>query len=1113
MIPKTYSKKKKNMMASIISKAMKYYLLILLATSTSTIGASSLLSQGLTVKLNNTKISELFDAIEAKSNYKVLYMEKMKDKEVTAEYNNENVTTILNEVLPSIGLDYQINGNQIIITERKVLIETEKTTQDNRISISGRVIDQSGEPLIGVSVINAKKPGVGTSTDIEGKFNLIVEPNTTLRFSYIGFSTKELKASSTMEVILEEDIAGLEEVIVVGYGVQNKVTTTSSVSKVEGDDVAKMTVVNTSKALQGITTGITVVDRGGAPGSDDPDIFIRGVGTTGNSSPLILVDGIEMPLSQVPSSEIESISVLKDASSTSIYGSRAAHGVVLVTTKRGKTGKATISYNGYIGFQDLAARPKAVSAGEYMDMVNEASINAGNSPIYTQDIYDKVINGTHPYEYSYTNYVDEVYKSDYITEHTLNINGGSDAARYMVSFNYLDQPGLTRNTDFQRYNLRTNVDMNINKYLKASVDFSYRHIDRLWPEKLGDAQYRAFSMVPTRPIRYEDGSYTLDDQSTNPVAAMDLDVVGKNEYQNDGLVGQVKVDFEPIKDLTFTGVAALNGFWSRTKVHSKNFKFYDDKGNYVNQWNAQNGVKDERNNRHQLTLRFLANYKKTFGENHKINILYGMEQMSYRNYWSKAERKDLVSDNLPDVSLGSAGSQFAEGKPTKWGLNSFFGRINYSFKDRYLFEANLRSDGSSRFAEGHKWGTFPSFSAAWRISEEAFLEPIKNTVSNLKLRASWGQTGNNSIDEYIYLSQYVTEDVVMNGELVTGVKQNRMSNPYVTWETVELTDFGIDFGLLNNQIFGELDYYHKKTKDILLDLAIPKFIGLQAPPQNAGAVVNKGFEAMLGYRKINGDFKFSTSVNLSYNKNEWTDRGGDGKNIDGWTIQQIGSPLNAFYVYKANGLIANESELEAYKNSHKSDPRGMSELKAGDVKLVDINGDGTIDTNDRMSFNSNIPKFTFGINLSAEYKGFDLSLLFQGTSGANKFFYGEWYEGPSYEALTGLHFRERWTENNQNGNAKVPRLEAANNRNMSTYNSFYLKDVSYLRLKNAQLGYTIPSQITNKFLVSRLRVYFSGSNLFTISGLDQGLDPESRSGRPTAFPPLRIINFGVNIVF
>lgn len=980
--------------------------------------------------------------------------------------------------------------------------------------LSGTVIDPQGEPIIGANVIE-KGTTNGVITDINGKFSLQVGNNAVLVISYIGYLQREISVGdrTSFSITLSEDVKALDEVIVIGYGVQRKVTATGAVSKVEGDEVTKISTVNASKALQGLTSGITIIDRGGAPGDDNPLIYLRGVGTTGEAAPLVLVDGIEMSLSQVSSQEIENISLLKDAASASIYGSRAAHGVILVTTKRGKVGKTKVSYNGYVGFQDLAVRPEQVTAREYVDMVNESSLNAGSSPIYSEEQIQQLIGSNSPY----TNHVDELYKKRYLTEHTLNISGGNEIIRYTSMLNYLDQPGMINDTDYQRYTYRLNLDVDIKKWLRFSSDASYRHMDRTASSMLSSGQYWAFAMVPSQSAKHPDGTYALDNLLLNSLAAADSDVAGERKYQMDNFTGQLKFELEPIKDLIFTGVAALNSTWTMQKTHSKNHKFYDADGKYVTQWNAQNGVADERNNRYQLSLRFLANYTKSFAESHNIHLLYGMERESYRNYYSYAERKNLISDGLPDVSLGSADSQFADGYPEGWGINSFFGRINYGYKDRYLLEANIRADGSSRFADGKKWGVFPSVSAAWRISEEAFMEGI-TFIDNLKLRGSWGQTGNEristSIGRFLYLPQYATQSVVMDGNLVTGVYQGRMANPNLTWETVESADIGLDFAFLNNSLYGEIDFYTKDTKDILLSLAIPRFIGLNPPHQNVGVVRNRGIEFMLGYRKTKGSFRYGISGNFSYNKNEWKDRFGDDDNIhDSWYIERSGYQLNSFYIYKADGLIANDKELEEYKSKYSSDPRGMSVIKAGDVKLVDTNGDGAITPDDREIFSSNIPKATYGLTLTAEYKGFDLNILFQGTAGANRQFYGEYYEGAAYESFTSVHFRNRWTEQNQDGNAKNPRLVAANNKNLSTYNSFYLRNVSYLRLKNLQIGYTLPKSVVGKMMIENVRVYASGSNLFTISGLDQGLDPESSSGQPRDYLPAKIVNFGINVVF
>lgn len=1098
-------------MAVKILRIMRFYLFFLVLSVASAF-ASTTYSQStaLTLQLNNTPIEDVLNRIEEETEFRFLYNKKIVnvERKVNVIVDGKSITEVLDNIFKNSGISYTISDRQIVLNKKE---SPTSAQQSNRVT--GVVTDEYGDPIIGANVIE-KGTTNGIITDLDGKFTINVNPEAVLQFSYIGYMTREItvKDQSVLSIKLSEDTQALNEVVVVGYGVQRKVTTTGAVTKLEGDDLNKMTVVNVTKALQGMSPGITIVDRGGAPGSDDPEIYLRGVGTTGNANPLVLVDGIEMSLSQIPSSEIDNISVLKDAASASIYGSRAAHGVILVTTKRGKEGKVRLSYDGSIGFQDRAVKAEQVSAREYMSMVNEALINSGGSSKYTEEDILATENGSDPFNHSFTNWPDQVYKSNYITQHTLNLNGGSEVGRYLVSFDYLDQPGLTENTEFKRYSYRVNTDLNIGKMLKVSSDMTFRHIDRLWPEALGDAQSNAWSMQPTTPNKYENGDYVLDKQNRSVLSYTDLDVVGEDRYNMDAVYGQVKADFEPIKDLIFTGMVSLNGNWDRRKIHYKNHKYYNEAGELITQRNNPNSVKDERNNSYQMTMRFLANYKKRFGDDHDLAFLYGMEQISFRKYYSMAQRKDLISDALPDVSLGSAGSQFAEGRPTKWGINSYFGRINYGFRDKYLFEANIRADGSSRFAKGHKWGVFPSFSAAWRISEEGFMKNL-GFVDNLKLRASWGQTGNERIDAFMFLPQYNTANVVMNGSLVSAVYQKKMANPDVTWETVEQTNVGLDFAFLNNSLYGEIDWYTKDTKDILLALGIPKFIGLDAPEQNAGVVRNSGIETMLGFRKTFGEVTFNTSVNLAYNKNEWIDRGGDDKNISGYTIQHLGSALNSFFIYEADGLIANEKELEEYRAKYKSDPRGMSDLHAGDVKLVDSNGDGTIDPDDRQIFTSNIPKFTYGLNIGGEYKGFDVSLLFQGSSGANRMMYGEWIEGPSYEAFTGVHFRDRWTEENQDGNAKMPRLEAANNRNASTYNSFFLKKVNYLRLKNVQVGYTFPSSIVDKLHLTKLRLYVSGSNLFTFSSMDKGLDPEAKSDRINAFPPLRIMNFGVNVIF
>ncbi len=1078
------------------------------------------------LSLENATILDVFRAIEAQSDFGFFFKDDQMDMQKRYSLNLEDasIEETLAQVFSDNEYSYQIIGDNVVVMGKDALSTSALSLtnlQQQGKTVTGTVRDASGQTIPGASIL-IKGTTVGTISNMDGKFTLSGVPeDATLQFSFVGMNSVEVSAAdkTTFDIVLKEETLGLDEVVVVGYGAQKKVNLTGSVAKVDGDAIAKISNPNTSKALQGLANGITVIDRGGAPGGDDPQIFIRGVGTTGNANPLILVDGIEMSLSNVPSADIENVSVLKDAASSAIYGSRAAHGVILVTTKRGKKGKMRVSYDGYVGVQDRAIKPEAVGAREYMEMVNEASINKGNSSIFTEEAISITESGADPYGHAYVVYPDEIYNANYITEHTLKVTGGTDEGKYLLSLNYLDQPGLTENTSYERYNMRLNTDFKIGKRLNVGADIQFRHMDREWPGGLGSALASAWSMVPTTPVRYQNGNYSLDDQNNNPVAALDPSVIGTQEYTKDEVYLQLKTDYKILDGLSVKGVAAVNGGWTMDKNHNRTHKFYDGNDNYVNTWNPQNSVWDRRITGYQVTLRALAIYNKTFNDARALDILAGAEQISHRSHYLTGSRSNLISDDMPYISLGDSEYQYAYSDiqrsgyyPVQYGLNSFFGRVNYGYKERYLFEANVRKDGSSRFAKGNKWGVFPSVSAAWRLSQEGFMADL-SFISNLKLRASWGQMGNERIGEFKYASQYSVEDNVMNGNLVTGVTQYDMANSDITWETVELSNIGIDFSLFNGKFFGEMEYYRKDTRDILLTLGIPSYIGLGAPEQNAGVVRNSGFETLLGYRKTQGDFKFTTSFNFSYNKNEWIDRASDDEYIDGWKMQKEGSALDTYYIFRTDGLIADEDALTEYKRNLTEDPRGLSSLKPGDIKFVDVTGDGKIDKDDREIYHSNIPRFTIGYNFNAEYRGFDLSLFFQGAMGANTYIYGEWYEGPSYGAFTGVHFRDRWTPENENTNASVPRLEAASGRNFTKYNDFFLTKNNYLRLKNIQLGYNLPTNILQNINIEKARIYVSGSNLFTISSLDQGLDPESFDGRVRSYPTTKVISLGVNVTF
>jgi len=722
-------------------KVMRLSILLLVVSFLQVTASTYSQTKSVSIKLKNATIEEALKSIQNQTGVDIYFQSEMIPEGPKVDLSVESISLgeVMESVLSGTNLTFRMIDDNIVIVPKTPNETT--TLQQQEIVIRGKVNDVKGEPLPGVNVFEKSNAVNGVITGIDGTYSIkISSREAVLTFSYIGFEEQNILIGerNQLDITLVEETTGLDEVVVVGYGSQKKVNLTGSVAKVDGDAIAKISNPNTSKALQGLANGITVIDRGGAPGGDDPQIFIRGVGTTGNSNPLILVDGVEMSLSDVPSADIENVSVLKDAASSAIYGSRAAHGVILVTTKRGKEGKMRVSYDGYVGVQDRAIKPEAVGAREYMEMVNEASINKGNSPIFTEDAISITESGSDPYGHAYVVYPDEIYNANYITEHTVKITGGTDEGKYLLSLNYLDQPGLTDNTSYERYNMRLNTDFKIGKRLDFGADIQYRHMDREWPGGLGSAQATAWSMVPTTPVRYENGNYSLDDQNNNPVAYLDPSVIGTQEYVKDEVYLQLKASYELLEGLSVKGVAAVNGGWTMDKNHNRTHEFYDANDNYANTWNPQSSVWDRRITSYQVTLRALATYNKTFNDTHALNILAGAEQISHRSHYLTGSRSNLISDDMPFISLGDSEYQYAYSDiqrdgyyPMQYGLNSFFGRVNYGYKERYLFEANVRKDGSSRFAEGNKWGVFPSVSAAWRISQEGFMADF-SFISNLK---------------------------------------------------------------------------------------------------------------------------------------------------------------------------------------------------------------------------------------------------------------------------------------------------------------------------------------------------------------------------------------------
>ncbi|RUT79595.1 SusC/RagA family TonB-linked outer membrane protein [Ancylomarina longa] len=981
---------------------------------------------------------------------------------------------------------------------------TAQQTQEKKVQ--GKVVDKNGESLIGVNII-VKGTTTGTITDFDGNYKLMAPVDGSLIFSFIGYLDQEVPVAkqSTINVTLEEDVLGLDEVVVVGYGTQKKANLTGSVSAVKGDEMVKKPMADVRQALQGVSTGVTIIDRGGVPGEENLNINIRGIASIAASvAPLVLVDGIEMPMNDVNPNDIESISILKDAASSSIYGAKAANGVILITTKRGAAGEFRVDYNGYYGWQTPATLPELVGAEDYLNLVNEALVNAGMNPKYSDDYIRNTVAGNDPINYPYVNLFKELFETAPVLNQSVRISGGNEKSKIALSLNHMNQDGMLKNVNSKRYGFRLNTDFQVKENLKLRADVSFNRRDNEKPNRLGSAIGAMVGTSPVTVLKYPNGVYGLNKDNTNALAC--LEVGGMNESVNEALNMKVGADLEMIDGLTLKTDISYKSNNNRYKNYTAAYDFRDPENpdNVIQKWSPSK-LLDGRWTQQEINLRGLLDYNKTFGD-HSIHMLGGVDVTENKAYLLEGRRNNIYSNDYVELNTGDAEGQTNKGYKTDWALLSYLGRINYSYKGKYLLEGNIRYDGSSRFAKGHKWGIFPSFSAGWRMSEEDFMSSL-DVINNLKLRGSWGQLGNQNIGNYKFTSTvYADFPYNFNDNEVNGYSQWYFANTDVTWETTEMIDFGFDLSLFDSKIELVADWYRKDTKDVLLVLPISYLTGLGASETNAGKVRNTGWELSITHRNQINDFHYSVGFNISDVKNELVDFAGNEPSISGWSILKEGEALNSFYGYESDGLFQSQAEID----EHAVQPN-QSELKPGDIKLVDQNGDGEINDEDRKVIGSPIPHYTVGMNLYAEYKGFDFSAFFQGVLKAENYFYGAPNEGPAYEIFTTKRVLDRWTPDNPD--ATFPRLEAASNKNNYLYNDFWIRDASYIRMKNLQIGYSLPKSLLERWKIEKLRFYVGGTNLFTITDVESGLDPETYDGRPNYYPPVSTYTFGVQVRF
>lgn len=1071
----------------------------------------------ITINVRNVSLRQVFDIIEKQTTYRFSYQDVVidKSKNITLSQTDATVQSVLDMALEGKEMKY------VIVSPKSIVITPQAETRqsDTYKSIKGIVTDATGEPIIGANVVVLGDKGKGTITDINGQFTLSVTSKTVLEISYIGYTTATIIVGdkTSLAIKLKEDQQSLDEVVVVGYGSQVKVNLTGSVASVSNKELAARPITSVQAGIQGLVPGLTITNSQGRPGEDSSTMRIRGTGTLNNSSPYVLIDGVEGgSISQIDPNDIESISVLKDAASAAIYGSKAANGVILITTKRGKSGRPILSYNGSIGWQDATGYIERMHSADAAVYYNKAMEASGKSPRFTQEDIDLFRNGTDPYGHPDTDWNGLGYNgSGFMHQHNVNISGGNEHAQYMVSAGYLGQNGIMQHSNREQFNLRSNLDLKLSNKFTVHANLAYIHNTYADPTNSyvgggSDQIIRQMNLIaPWIPYKNEDGSYgTIGDG--NPIAWLDLDQTLTRKNQN--FSGILSVDYQIMKELKFT---AQGAYISNTQVRNdfiKDIQYNSSKYHGPNQLDKRHYLW----NRPSLDL--LLNYGKSFGKHNFKGLLgYKIEKYNYEEL--RAARQSFPNNELTDINAGTSSTQTNAGYTSELAMMSYFGRINYDFAGKYLFEVNFRADASSRFSPDNRWGYYPSLSAGWRISEEKFMKSTRNWLSSLKLRGSWGQLGNqDALDDYYpWLVTYaIGKNYPFGGTLNSGIAQTKQKLETISWEKSTTWGIGFDMNLLGCIDLG-FDYYNRKTTGIIMDVPVPGSFGLDAYKDNVGAMRNRGIEITLGYQNKWNDWTFRANGNIAINRNEILDLGGVDQQIDAnnsFLINRVGMPYHAFYGYVADGLFQSQEEADAYTQQY-GNPFGSSKtFKAGDIRYRDINGDGKLTSNDRDIISSEQPKFTFGVNLSTSWRNLDASLLLQGACGVSRYFnkevFGEFLGDDSHPATIWF---DAWSTENPNG--KFPRIiETEYTASYpNTVSSFWIFKTNYLRFKNIQIGYTLPEKCLNKLGISRARLYYSGENLFRIDNLPIDIDPESPSGRGSHYPQVATHSFGINLTF
>lgn len=1123
-----------------VLRTMKLTAILMLAACLQ-VSASAFSQNKITLNAKRMHLSKVLQAIEAQGNVRFVYNNDVlpNNEFISIDVKDQPLDVVLSKVLQNTALTFKaLDKELIVIAPGNAVIKN--------ITVKGKVTDAKGTPIPGANVQIAGTSR-GTVTSPEGIYQIETSDDATLLFSFVGYLQEKIAVNNrtTIDVVLKEDTKGLNEVVVVGYGAQKKVNLTGAVSSISAQNLVSRPVTSVQNALQGLVPGLTVLSTPGDVGKNNGTITIRGRSnlTNATSAPLYIIDGIPSTaadLAAVNPNDIENMSVLKDAASASIYGSRAANGVILITTKRGKEGKMSIDVNTSYGISSPTRLPHYLGSVDYATLYNEGMVNAGKNPLFTDEQIQKFRDGSDPDHFPNTNwYKEALRKNPSYKDVQVGVNGSSRNTTYYLSLAYMNQESLVPTTAQNRYTMRLNTTTQVLPIFNIGTNIAMVKNDL--KNNGGDLGFVELNRaVPTLVGRQSDGTWgTINGGkvdatlSKNNVMRNNLEG-GRSWDRTNTFTGGVNGTLTPLKGLAVKGLASLK-LDNRTANRFVNTMpaliDFDSKNELNSTARLLNEMQEKWGQRQALLLQAYAEYEKTFNR-HSAKIMMGASEESnvYRDIY--VGRKNFATNTLGTVEGGSQSpddistgddlaaltpdgksKQAANGSYSEaWAIRSYFGRLNYSFADRYLIEANMRFDLSSRFHPDYRLAKFPSVSAAWRISEENFMKSVK-WVSNLKLRGSWGILGNENavpIGNYAnYLESAIT--YTFEGNPVNGVYQDRASNRLTTWEKVYMSNVGIDGTFLNGKLDVTADYFIKKTEGILLEKTLEEVIGLKPPSSNAGSTRNKGIELMLSYNdKIGKDFGYNVSVNMSMIKNTILSLGGDKDRMhDTYYIDRVGESVGSFFGYEIDGLLT----ADDIKNKY---PLLYPNSQPGDIKYKDADGNGKIDGNDRRVLGSEVPWFNYGLNLGAHYKGFDLGVLTYGVVNAKVYLANE----ASYAFFNGAGVKDyhldRWTKDNPNPNAPYPRMLVGGDatQNNDPVSAFWVFNSSYLRIRSLTLGYTVPATWIKRAAMSSARIYLAANNPFTIMA-DKRLrdyDPEMASGRGT-YPGVKTWVIGLNVKF